>query len=351
MPIPLSRILANRPRGGAQGKEWIGVLGLPETTVSMGEVAGEWNPRLVPLVLPPDEGLALGLQECLVTRHDGIWQTGVAAVWQILACQEDSEFVPGVRVFQDPSPPCMLCQPCAEGNHANCMEAGRFRWEPGWMSRESLVGPWAVGRGLTELPARLSVRAGLYLEPLARIRHGLKAIGKFRPNRIAVLGDDLAGLLTGLALERAFPDSSRSLVCEAVDRSVAHREFGFHRVLGLTDSLEAFSPQLVVVASCRSEFVDQAFAACAQGGTVLLLMPPRTEPDSLRMADLWRRGLRVVSGFGVSPDDRHVVNDWLEDLAKRLESLPVAELPFERALEAPGILEAQPELVGVVLKP
>jgi len=317
----------------------------------MGEVAGEWNPRLVPLVLPPDEGLALGLQECLVTRFDGIWQGGIASVWQILACQEDSEFVPGVRVFLDPSPPCMLCQACSEGNHGNCVEVGRSRWAPGWMSRETVVGPWAVGRGLLELPPRASVRASLYLEPLARIRHGLKALGKFRPKRIAVLGDDLAGLLTGLALEREFPDSSRSLVCETNVRVDSHREFGFHRALGPTDSLEAFSPQLVVVTGGKTEFVNQAFAACAQGGTVLLLVPPEREPRSLRIADLWQRGLRVASGGGVSPNDRGAVNDWLEDLAKRLETLPVAEIPFERAQEAAGILEAQPELVGVVLKP
>jgi threonine dehydrogenase-like Zn-dependent dehydrogenase len=351
MPIPLSRILAKRPRGGAHGKDWIGVLGLPEATLSMGGTIGAWNPRLEPLPLPPDEGLGLGLQECLVTRYDGIWSRGVGAVWQVLACQEDSDFVPGVNVFQDPSPPCMLCQACASGDHAGCVEMDRRRWSPGWLSRETVVGPWAVGRGLLELPARASVRACLYLDALARIRHGLKCIGRLRPNRVAVFGSDLAGLLTGLALEREYPDSTRSLVCERGTGRETFRELGYHRQATDAERLVGAAPQLVVVTTSRTESVQQALAVCARGGTVLLMVPPQSEPDPFRFADLWARGMRIVSGGGVSPDDRVAVNEWLEDMGKRLESLPVAEIPFDRAAQAAALLETNPELVGVVLKP
>jgi len=350
MPVPLSRILANRPRGGDRAKEWIGTLSLPEATLSMGEVAGSWDPRLVPLPLPPDQGLALGLQECLVSRFDKIWSSGPAAVWQILSCQEDSDFVPGVRVFQDPSPPCMLCQACADGNHVDCVESGARRWSPGWISRETVVGPWGVGRGLIELPARASVRGGLFLDPLSRVFHGLKRLGKIRPHRIAVVGDDLVGLLAGLVLEREYPDSVRCLVHDSVARGDLARDLGFQREVGFAIASERFEPQLAVVADSRSESVDQALAMCARGGTVLLLVPPDAQPRSLQLAELWRRGIHVVSGMGVGPDDRDAANRCIEDLSKRLEALPVAELPFERAAQAHELLDADPGLVGVALK-
>ncbi len=347
MSIPLARILARRPKSASAGDEWIGLSSLPPTTLAIEREGGSWRVASVPLPAPVDDGICLGLRRTLVARSDRFWEPGMASVWEVLACQEDADLVPGVPVFVDPHPPCLLCGPCVAGHHAQCLEARVRRWSPGWLSRETVVPPWTLRRGLLELPPRVGERANLFLDGLSRIRHALVPLARNRPRRIAVVGSDLAAVLTGLVLERLLPDAERTWIRDGGEESRGGESWGFQKTLPLAGTGEEYD--LVVGTDGAPEAVTAAYRTLGPEGHVVFLAPPDSEVVPLEFAALWGRGGSVHVAVGCSPDDRVAVVAWLTDLAGRLETLPVAELPFDQAAEAQNMLRDRPDLLGVEL--
>lgn len=352
MTVTLARILSRRPMDGERGSEWIGKSSLPETTLSMGTLEGAWALEIVGLPQVPDQGLAVVLRECLVTRCDDDWGAGACAAWEISACQEDSDFVLGIGAHVHPHPPCLLCEPCISGNHLHCIQSGRAHRDPGWIARDMVLPAWTVRRGLFETPAKASIRARSFVHPLAMARHALAASRKGGIGKIAVLGADLPGLLAGLVLERILQGSSRCLVDSCRGRLDAADRWGYHATAeSVADVARCLggAPDLVVVATARPGSVRQALEICATGGTVLLMSPGTDEGGDVDWKSVWKRGLSIRSGHGLSPDDLLAVMDWLPDLGARLESIPVVSLPFQEASRARGLLASDPALAGVVL--
>lgn len=354
MPVTLGRILSRRPRDREQGDEWIGKSSLPATTLSMGTREGEWSPETVPLPPVADQGLAVVLKECLVARCDDQWGAGAAAYWEVSACQEDSELVPGIGVHVDPHPPCLLCGPCVSGNHLHCIQSARRDRGPGWIARDMVLSAWSANRGLLEVPASASGLSRLFGYPLARARHALAGVQKGGFGNVAVLGADLPGLLAGLVLERTVPGSTRCLVDSCQARLEAAERWGYHaavRSVADIGSRGAGAPDLVVVATDRADALGEALEICATGGTILLATAGSDDGprDKVDWREVWRRELTIRSGRGLSPDDLRTAMSWLPDLRTRLESVPVVRIPFEEASRARGLLASDPHLAGVVL--
>lgn len=346
MSIALAKILAKRPVGDPHGKEWVGLSAVPTESFAFGSDGYRDGARLV---VPPvsDGGLALRLGQTLVARSDRFWEAGMASVWQVMACQEDSEYVPGVGVFLDPHPPCQLCEPCAAGHHELCVESGRRRWEPGWLGCDMVVPPWTVHRGILDLPPTASLRACLFLDALARIRHRLAPVLKTKPRRVLVLGTDLIGVLAGLVLERLLPDSQREWFDVREGSTLAGERWGYHRTR--QDGFESTQADLVIVTDGTGSQVEMAMRNVAIGGAIVFLAPPEPGVESFDLTMFWKRGLSIQGTVGCSGQDRRVVAHWLPDLSDRLLEIEVANLPFEQASSAREILDSRPEILGVVL--
>lgn len=350
MPATLARILMRRPRNDVLGKDWIGRSSLPPTTLSMGDEVGIWSPREAVFPPPPDEGIAVVLKEALVTRLDARWEPGLAVAWEVAACQEDSPLVPGIGIHVDPHPPCMLCTPCNDGRHVDCRSSDRRRWSPGWIARHMSLPAWVVGRGVLELPA-VPIRSRVFLHPLAKVRHALARTPARSPRRIAVLGADLAGVLAGLALERMHPDSVRCLVDPVSTRLDDADRWGYRCAAASEEEVPSRlggAPDLVVLAECRPDGLRRAMSLCGNGGVVLLLDSP-SDGDAECLDGIWRRGLSLVSGSGLSPDDLATAASWLPDLSGRLVDIPVGTRPFEEAASAQADLSVDPTLRAIVL--
>jgi threonine dehydrogenase-like Zn-dependent dehydrogenase len=347
MAISLARILAKRPKGDPTGKEWIGLPSLPPATLVAHGGDGAWELSEQPLPEPVDGGICLRLGRTLVARCDMFWEPGMASVWHVSACQEDSEYVPGIAVYLDPHPPCRLCQPCVSGDHARCVEAPVRRWAPGWLPREAVVPPWTLRRGIVDLPPSASERACLFLDPLARVRNALVPPLKRKPRRVAVWGSDLAGVLVGLALERMLPDAVRTWFDPRGTGLESADLWGYQKAG--TEATESDPFDLVVVAEGGAAHVEGAWRSLAPRGSILFLAPPDPSAGRLDLGGLWRTNGSVHAGSGVSPDDRAAVADWLPDLTERLERIPLLELPFAQAAQVHAVLRERPDILGVAL--
>src|ERR1019366_7058883 len=130
---------------------------------------GEWLPEMTSLPSPEDGGFLLTLVCASVFRADRHWLPGAASTWEVLACQENSRVVPGLRVFSHPSPPCGFCPACLAGAPSLCQDAQLRPSTPGWFSRHRTLHPWSSRRGTVPLPSDLDSGAASLLEPLARI--------------------------------------------------------------------------------------------------------------------------------------------------------------------------------------
>lgn len=347
MSISLARILAKRPKGDPGGKEWVGLSSLPGTTLVLDVENGSWRAIEAAVPAPVDGGIRLRLAATLVARCDRFWESGMASVWEVSACQEDSDYVRGVGVFVDPHPPCMLCQPCVAGDHVRCVESGVRRWAPGWLPRDVVVPPWTLRRGMHDLPPTASLRACLFLDALARIRHAIAPLLKRKPHRIAVLGSDLVGVLTGLALERMLPDAVRAWFDPRGTGLDEAELWGYQSAAAWATESDKFD--LVVATDGAAAIVEGALDLLSPRGSILFLAPPDPTALPLDPGALWRRSGSVHAGSGCSPDDRRAVGGWVADLTPRLERIPVEEIPFEQADRADDVLRARPDLLGVVL--
>jgi threonine dehydrogenase-like Zn-dependent dehydrogenase len=198
-----------------------------------------------------------------------------------------------------------------------------------------------------DLPPTAGPRACLFLDPMARIRHALAPLLKRKPRRVAVWGSDLAGVLTGLALERMLPDAVRTWFDPTGTGLESSEVWGYQRAAENVSESDEFD--LVIATEGAAACVEGALRSLAPRGSVVFLAPPDSSSNQLDLTTLWKKAGSIHAGSGGSPDDRAAVADWLPDLSRRLEGIPLVELPFAEAAQAEVVLRERPEILGVAL--
>ncbi|HXP89854.1 MAG TPA: hypothetical protein VN931_02880 [Fibrobacteria bacterium] len=323
------------------GSDWIHLEALPEQTLALGNRPGDWVPETVRLPSPEDGGLILSLVAASVFRSERHWLPGASAAWEVLACQEQSRVVPGLRLFSHPSPPCGFCPSCKAGCPSLCLDARIRSSGPGWFSRHRVLHPWSARRGTIALPSDLEPGAASLLEPLARI---LRLERLFpRRNRILAIGADLPSALAGMALE-----GPRRRVLLDPESRFGSGTHGYHEVVadaGAAREALCGPADLVLLFDGKAESVQSALDLLSPGTAVAAFVPWKNVsalPDRLAAAEAsW------TTMGGTSPEDWNVSARRLPALSARLEALPCARLSLEEAHEAHSLLDREKELLRV----
>lgn len=324
------------------GRDWIHLDTLPDQTLAMGNRPGDWSGDAVTLPSPEDGGLLLTLISASIFRSQRHWLPGAAANWEVLACQEHSRVVPGLRLFSHPSPPCGFCPACQAGSHSLCKDAQLRPSSPGWFSRHRTLHPWSARRGTVALPSDLDPGAASLLEPLARI---LRLERTFpRRNRVLAIGADLPAALAGMSLE----GPRRRVLLDPHPR-FGSETYGFHAVAADAPAArEALGPADLILLFDGSPCSVQAALDCLSPGTAVAAFFPWDEVSGFSER-LWRMEASWTALCGTSPDDWTAAARRLPALADRLCALPTAKLPLEEAHLAHGLLEKERELLRVEL--
>ncbi|MFB7470777.1 zinc-binding dehydrogenase [Kitasatospora sp. NPDC056184] len=244
---------------------------------------------------------------------------------------------PGDRVVINPTYHCDRCRPCRRGMPAHCgVKAGR---EVG-VDRDGTMAEFAVvpERFVHRLPAAVSYRRGVLVEPLACVLNNLAAARPRWDDRVLVVGAGPIGALCALVLARR---GARVTLAERDPGRVALARLLLPRtvrVLAAEEAAGAGAPDVAV--DTTGSLPGDVLGAMAPGGTVVVMGEKEAGVATVPLRALVTRGIRLVGAGPYRPADFELAVELASELP--LEDLVTHVLPLERYAEALAMLGVAP---------
>lgn len=277
-------------------------------------------------------------------------------VGEVLACGDGVEgFAAGDRVVGECSVGCMRCAVCKSGNYHRCAN----RTETGILNRagafaEQIEFPALF---LHKISKRVPIEAAALIEPSAVAFNGVRVAGVSPLDEVAIFGDGPIGLLL-LQMARAFGAKRVGIVGGTPHRLALAGRLGADWTIDIAGGpvverlLEAGggAPSVVIEATGNPAAVNQAVAAVAPGGRLVLLglfagrKADGVDLDRIVTGDIAIRG--ALGSPGIWGDVIALVESGRVDPAVLVtERLPLED--FEKGL---GLVAAR-AAVKVVVEP
>lgn len=249
-------------------------------------------------------------------------------------------FRAGDRVVINPAYHCGRCVPCRRGTAAYCTaKEGR---ELGVDGDGTMAGVIVVAEhSLHSLPPGVSFRRAAMVEPLACVLTNVRAAAPRWDDRVVVAGAGPIGTLCALVL--AYQGARVTLLERDAVRTRLAREMLPSSVrvlntagngLGLPEGLLAAGPDVVI--DTTGVLLEEAFAAVADSGTVVMMGEREHARGTIPLRALTTRGVRVIGAGPYPPDLFEVALDLANDLP--LDRLVTDEFPLVRFRDAFGAL-------------
>lgn len=264
---------------------------------------------------------------------------------------------PGDRVFASHHIPCNTCHQCLNGHHTACETLHTTNYDPGGFAEYVRIPPLNVDRGLFLLPDTMDYDTATFIEPVACVVRGLRAVGAPPGSTYLILGSGISGLLN-LAAARAFA-AGRIFATD-----VNPRRLDLARKFGATDTFDASDDILervragndsrladcVIVSTGAAEAAGQALACVAPGGTVLYFAVP-TGDISVPINDFWRNDITIRTTYGNSPADAEQAIALLTAGYIPVDQMITHRLPLADTQRGFGLVAEGRESVKVVIYP
>ena len=236
-----------------------------------------------------------------------------------------TRFRVGQRVFVSHHVPCMLCRYCLSGHHSTCDTLRSTNFDPGGFAEYIRVPEINLRNGVFVLPAVLEYDDAIFIEPLACVVRGFKAMRYMPGKTVLVLGSGIAGLLN-IKLAKAL-EASRIIATDVSQyRMDAAKRFGADMTIHASGDVptlvreanEGRPADFVIVSTGAPQAMEQAFECVDRGGSILVFAPPKPGTQvSVPIGDLWKDEVTVTSTYAASPED---ITDTIEFLrAGRVE--------------------------------
>jgi len=217
----------------------------------------------------------------------------------------------GQRVFVSHHVPCMKCRYCLAGHESTCDTLRTTNFYPGGFSEFIRVPEINVELGTYVLPKELTYEDGAFIEPLACVVRGLRAV-EFRPEgTVLVLGSGIAGLLN-IKLAKAYRATKIVATDVSKYRLDAAKRFGADHVFEATKDVPALLREvnderladLAIVCTGATQGILQSFKCVDRGGTILMFAPPMPGMEiPVPFGDLWKDEVTITSTYAGSPRD------------------------------------------------
>ncbi len=221
------------------------------------------------------------------------------------------QFKAGQRVFVSHHVPCMKCRYCLSGHESACDTLRTTNFYPGGFAEFIRVPEINLANGVFVIPKELSYDEGTFIEPVACVVRGFRAIG-FRPGgTVLVLGSGIAGLLN-IKLAKAY--GARKVMATDINdyRLEAAKRFGADVLLNGREDVpslvrrfnDGIGADYVIVCSGATQAMQQSFRSVDRGGKILMFAPPLPGVEvPVPFADLWKDEVTITSTYAGSPRD------------------------------------------------
>ena len=225
---------------------------------------------------------------------------------------------PGDRVFAGHHIPCNTCHLCLSGHHTACETLHTTNYDPGGFAEYIRLPQLNVDRGLFRLPDDMDYDTGTFVEPVACVLRGLRAVAAPPGSSYLVLGSGISGLLNIAAAQRF--GAGRIFATDVnPGRLELAREFGAVDAFDASDDIperlragnEGRLADCVIVSTGALAAAQQALTCVAPGGTILYFAVP-TEDIGVPINDFWRNDITIRTTYGNSPADAEQAIAFLE---------------------------------------
>lgn len=248
-------------------------------------------------------------------------------------------FKPGERVFVSHHVPCNTCRYCLRGQHTVCETLHTTNFDPGGFSEYIRIPALNVDRGVFLLPDEISFEEGAFIEPLACTIRAQRLANLKPGDSVLVIGSGMAGILH-IALARAI-GAARIFATDVSDyRLTAASQFGADQAFKADIDVPAairlansgrLADLVIVCTGAPSAFL-QAFASVERGGTILFFATtPSGYELPIRIADIWRNGIKMLPSYGAAPVDLTTAIDLLRTRRVPVTNMISHRLPLDQA--------------------
>ena len=225
---------------------------------------------------------------------------------------------PGERVFAGHHIPCNTCHLCLAGHHTACEPLHTTNYDPGGFAEYVGLPQLNVDRGLFRLPDGMDYDTGTFIEPVACVLRGLRALAAPPGSSYLVLGSGISGLLN-IAAARRFGAGRIFATDVNPKRLELAREFGADQAFEACEDMparlraanEKRLADCVIVATGAGQAAAQALTCVAPGGAVLYFAVP-TENISVPITEFWRNDITIRTTYGNSPADAEQAISFLQ---------------------------------------
>ncbi|MEU6663079.1 alcohol dehydrogenase catalytic domain-containing protein [Streptomyces sp. NPDC046821] len=283
---------------------------------------------------PARPGVVLGHESVGVVRETGPQVRSVAV---------------GDRVVVNPTLYCGWCTPCSRGatNHCRHKTGTEIGVDRDGTYAEAVTLP---ERFVVRVPAGLSFRSAVLIEPLACVLNNVEAAAVSFDDTVVVLGSGPIGMLTAMVAAR---HARRVTVAEpdVYRRELAREQFAHVVDVTGTDAAEAVvkasgGERPSVVFDTTGVGLDAALRLIDDGGRIVVMGFDDTYATPLRPLQLTNRGIRLIGAGDYRADTFAVAVDLAAEFvgqskpatstgvgqggASFLERLVTHEFPLER---------------------
>jgi len=226
--------------------------------------------------------------------------------------EEVTKFRRGDRVFTTHHVPCDECHWCLNGHETACPAfQTKSNFDPGGFSEYLRVSGRSVDTGTFLLPGEISYEEGSFVEPLATVVRGLRAVALKPGDSLLALGCGIAGLLM-IKLARAL-GAGRIIATDINDyRLEAAKRFGAEESIRADEDIPGFVRKLnngrladkVIVCAGVLSAGQQALESVDPGGTILFFAVPNPgERLNIDFNPFWRNDISLKTCYGAAPLD------------------------------------------------
>jgi len=265
----------------------------------------------------------------------------------------------GDRVFVSHHVPCNTCHYCQHGHHSVCDTLRTTNFDPGGFAEYIRVPKINVDRGIFKLPDKLSMEAGVFIEPLACVLRGQK-ISRLQPgSSVLVIGSGISGLLH-IALARSFGAGNIMATDVNEFRLEAARKAGAESVFlaeeatqeAIRQANDGLLAEAVILCAGSESAFRQSLELIERGGTFLMFAP--TEPGvhiPVEFFKIWKNGLTITTSYAGSPADIHASIELLASGRVMVEEMITHRLPLEETQKGFGLVAKAENSIKVIIDP
>lgn len=293
-------------------------------------------------------------------RHKVPLVLGHEVAGEVVEAGDGSPYKVGQRVCASHHVPCDDCHYCRRGHDTVCDTLRTTNFHPGGFSEYLLLPEINVSKGTYLLPDEVSYEEATFIEPLACVLRGQKAVGVMEGDSVLVIGSGISGALH-MALARAL--GARFVASTDINdwRLAKIKELGADAALRADSDVPAEFRKLnsgrgadvVILTSGAEAAIAQAFEVVDRGGSVLFFAPTRDDsPVPLPVNKLfWRNEVTLTSSYAANPAEHLEAMELIRSGRVKVKDMVTHRLPLAEAQKGFSLVVEAKESLKVIIEP